>query len=204
MLVRLTLICCGASAASRRGFFPSDEPLEPKAVTAAARLARLVDPADRFLTAPPARRARQTAEALGLDAVETPALRDQHYGGWAGLAFEAVERVALEAAQGWLTDPDTSPPEGEPFSAVAARVSDLLDSLVAQPGHTVAITHATVVRAAILHVAACRLPPHRCRAAQPHRPAQRRPPLDVAVMRFDGAEAQARLSIPVPRDRLFY
>lgn len=151
MLVRLTLICCGASAASRRGFFPSDEPLEPKAVTAAARLAKLVDPADRVLTAP-ARRARQTAEALGLKGEETPALRDQHYGAWAGLAFEAVERIAPQAAHGWLTDPEAAPPEGEPFSAVAARVAELLDGLVAQQGHTVAVTHATAVRAAILHV----------------------------------------------------
>ena len=192
MLVRLTLICCGASAASRRGFFPSDEPLEPKAVTAAARLARLVDPADRFLTAP-ARRARQTAEALGLDAVETPALRDQHYGGWAGLAFEAVERVALEAAQGWLTDPDTSPPEGEPFSAVAARVSDLLDSLVAQPGHTVAITHATVDRAAILHVLQAPLAGFRHIDVEP---------LSLTDLRSDGRRWMLRscgLTAPKPR-----
>ncbi|MFE0013856.1 histidine phosphatase family protein [Mesorhizobium sp. NPDC059054] len=151
MLVRLTMICCGATAASRRGFFPADEPLEDKAFEGIAALAGSLDAADRIWTSP-AVRARQTAEALDLQAADTPALSDQDFGAWAGRTFDDVQRAQPEAARGWLVDPGAAPSNGESFHDVAARVAGLFDRLVGQPGHTIAVTHPAVVRAALLHV----------------------------------------------------
>ncbi len=151
MLVRLTMVCCGLTAGSRRGFFPADEPLEDAAYVGVTALAGCLSAVDRAWTSP-ALRARQTTEALGLEALASFALKDQDFGAWAGKAFEDVERAQPDATNAWLVDPDTAPPDGEAFSDVAVRVADLFDRLVAEPGHTVAVTHPAVVRAAILHV----------------------------------------------------
>lgn len=151
MLVRLTMICCGMTAAGRRGFFPSDEPLEDKALVGMPALAGILPAADRAWTSP-ALRARQTAEALSLQAADIVALRDQDLGAWAGRAFDDVQLAQPDAAHAWLVDPAVTPPNGENFNAVAARVAALVDALTAEPGHTIAITHPAVIRAAILHV----------------------------------------------------
>lgn len=151
MLVRLTMICCGATAASRRGFFPADEPLEDKTLVGISALSRILDAADRAWTSP-ALRARQTAEALSLQATDTPALKDQDFGAWAGRTFDDVQHIEPDAADAWLVDPEAAPSNGESFHDVAARVAGLFDRLIAEPGHTIAVTHSVVVRAALLHV----------------------------------------------------
>jgi broad specificity phosphatase PhoE len=67
MPTRLTLICDGATAATRVAAFPRDEPLEDRALSRAAVLGHGLRRADRALTSL-ALRARQTA-ALSLDAL---------------------------------------------------------------------------------------------------------------------------------------
>lgn len=151
MLVRLTMICCGATAASRRSFFPADEPLEDKALIDISALSSSLDAGDRAWTSP-ALRARQTAEALRLQATDTPSLKDQDFGAWAGRTFDDVQRTQPDAAHAWLVDPGAAPSNGESFHDVAARVAGLFNRLVAEPGHTIAVTHPAVVRAALLHV----------------------------------------------------
>jgi Histidine phosphatase superfamily (branch 1) len=74
MPTRLTLICDGATAATRVAAFPLDEPLEDRALSRAAVLGQALRRADRALTSP-ALRARQTAAALSLDAAVTPSAR---------------------------------------------------------------------------------------------------------------------------------
>jgi broad specificity phosphatase PhoE len=78
MLVRLTMICNGATAATRQGSFPSDEPLEPRSITLAKAMRATLRRADRVWTSP-ALRARQTAAALSLDASVEPHLADQDH-----------------------------------------------------------------------------------------------------------------------------
>ncbi|TSD99604.1 histidine phosphatase family protein [Mesorhizobium intechi] len=157
MLVRLTMICNGATAATRRGSFPLDEPLEPRSLTQAKAMRGTLRRADRAWTAP-ALRARQTAEALSLDASVEPLLADQDYGSWAGKGFEEQQPGDIAAL---LTDPNAAPHGGESLADVGRRASALMDSLIAEPGHTIALTHASVIRTAIVHVlgaplAACR------------------------------------------------
>ncbi len=150
MLVRLTMVCSGISAAVRRGAFPRDEPLDARSLDRAPALAGLLGRADSIWTSP-ARGARQTAGALGLQAVDVAALRDQDFGCWAGRALAQVEMDEPEALGAWLGDPDTAPPGGESFADLARRVASLMDGMLGAPGRTVAFTHAPVVRAAILH-----------------------------------------------------
>jgi broad specificity phosphatase PhoE len=151
MLVRLTMICNGATAATRQGAFPGDEPLEPRSLTLARAMRGALRRADRVWTAP-ALRARQTAEALALEASIEPLLADQDHGSWAGKSFEDVQADQPEGIAAWLTDPNAAPHGGESLAAVAHRASGLMDRLIAERGHTIALTHASVIRTAILHV----------------------------------------------------
>jgi len=149
MRVRLTMICSGVSPAVRRGAFPCGEAAEPAWLMARATALSVVLRRPDRVWCGPAASARQVAEALGLQASEMEALRDQDYGAWAGRSFAEMEATALE---GWMGDPQATPPGGESFEAVFRRVSDLMEGLVNEPGHIVAITHAPVIRAAVLHV----------------------------------------------------
>ena len=83
MTARLDLLAHGASAATRAARFPDDEALEASAVDALEAFRGRLRPYGRVLTAP-ARAARETAAALGLDADVETALRDCNYGRWRG------------------------------------------------------------------------------------------------------------------------
>lgn len=153
MPTRLTLICHGATAATRSGAFPAGEPLEERALARAAALRPMIRRADRAWTSP-ALRARQTAAALGLDAVDEPALRDGDHGRWAGRRLEEVQAEEPDAVIAWLADPDAAPHGGEALSALLGRTASWLDARAGDGSHGIAVTHAAVIRAAILHVLA--------------------------------------------------
>ena len=151
MLVRLTMIASGATLAARKGGFPLDEPLEPRALARAGKAGPELRRADRVWTSP-ALRARQTAEALGLDASIEPLLADQDFGQWAGRGLEDVQARDPDGVAVWLTDPNAAPHGGESLADLARRGAALMDRLLAERGHTMAVTHAGVIRAAIVHV----------------------------------------------------
>lgn len=150
MPTRLTLICHGATAATRSGAFPADEPLEARALARTAALQPMLRRADRAWTSP-ALRARQTAAALGLDAVAEPALRDGDHGRWAGRRLEEIQAAEPDGVIAWLADPDAAPHGGEPLSALLRRVAVWVDARAGDGRHGIAITHVAVIRAAILH-----------------------------------------------------
>lgn len=160
MLVRLTMIRSGATPATRKGAFALDEALEPRAHDLAAAVGAGLRRADRVLTSPMLR-TRQTAEAMSLQASVEPLLTDQDHGRWAGRSLEAVYADEPEGMAAWLSNPDAAPHGGESLADVSRRVSAFMDGLIAEHGHTIAVTHASVIRAAIVHVlgaplAACR------------------------------------------------
>lgn len=150
MIVRLTMICSGATEATRRGRFPVDEPLETRAA-AKAGVASLLGRFDRLWTSP-ALRARQTAEVLAADSVTKEELRDQNFGEWAGLDAAALQDAQPDLMTAWRSNPHITPPGGESFAEVHRRVAAFVDGMVAQRGHTAAVTHPAVIRAAIIHV----------------------------------------------------
>lgn len=153
MPIRLTLICHGATAATRSGAFPADEPLEERALARTAALQPMIRRADRAWTSP-ALRARQTAAALGLDAAAEPALRDVDAGRWAGRRLQEIQAEEPESVIAWLADPDAAPHDGETLSALLGRAGAWLDARAGDGGPGIAVTHAAVIRAAILHVLA--------------------------------------------------
>lgn len=151
MSARLTLISCGMTEAARKGAFPLDEPLEPRAMEAAQALGHRLHRPDRVWVSP-ALRARQTMAALSLEGEPVEALRDQDFGRWAGKRLVEVQQTEPDELVAWLADPEAAPHGGESLVDVAARVAPVLDELPAMRGHTVAVTHPAVIRAAVVNI----------------------------------------------------
>jgi broad specificity phosphatase PhoE len=149
-MMRLAMLCHAATAAVRAAAFPADEPLEPAAPLKLALLARNL-PAFEHCCVSPALRARQTAEGLGLEANEEPMLRDCDYGRWTGCSLNEIQAREPEAIAQWLADPASAPHGGESVLRLIARVGEWLDAHRDAAGKKLAITHASVIRAAIVH-----------------------------------------------------
>jgi broad specificity phosphatase PhoE len=98
----------------------------------------------------PERRARQTAEAFGLDAEISPMLRDCNFGCWAGKTLRNVEREDPLGLAAWIADPSVAPHGGESILDVMRRTVDWLDKHCPQRGRVAVISHSTVIRCAIL------------------------------------------------------
>jgi broad specificity phosphatase PhoE len=146
---RLKLLCHASTSAVRNSAFPADEPLDSQGLQKLAAVPHRLGHGHRYLTSP-ALRAVQTAEALGLDATIEAALRDSDYGKWTGLAFDEVQAQEPDAVAEWIGDPASAPHGGESLVALIARVSTWLEAQQAASGITVAVTHASVIRAAIV------------------------------------------------------
>jgi broad specificity phosphatase PhoE len=150
MTARLDLLAHGASAAMRGARFPDDEGLEASAVGALEALRGRLRPYAQVLTSP-ARAARETAAALGLHAEVETALSDCDYGRWRGLASKDVAEREPEGFAAWLGDPAAAPHGGESVAALMERVSEWLRQSLARESATLAVTHASVVRAAMVN-----------------------------------------------------
>lgn len=103
-------------------------------------------------------RCRQTAGALetaGLllpPPVVEPDLREQDFGRWQGKSWLELEAAKdPDLAEFWRDPAESTPPEGESFAVVCARVRRALYRLSEQhPGRDiVAVVHAGTVRAAL-------------------------------------------------------
>jgi broad specificity phosphatase PhoE len=149
MTARLDLMAQGATAATRAARFPEDEPLEASAVGAIEALRGGLRRYDRVLTAP-SRAAIATAAALGLDAIVEPALRDCDYGRSRGLASAEVAQRDPEGIANWLSDPDATPDGGESLTSLIERIGVFLGDSLTRAGATLVVTHASVVRAAVV------------------------------------------------------
>jgi broad specificity phosphatase PhoE len=151
MSIYLTLVSHGATAATRAAAFPQDEPLEDGALSRVAALGQLRRP-DRAWSSP-ALRARQTAAALALDAAVNGSLRECDYGRWAGRTFTDVQTDEPASVAAWLSDAEPAPHGGESLSDLFRRVWAWMDEFIREEArHTIAVTHAAVIRAAILPV----------------------------------------------------
>jgi broad specificity phosphatase PhoE len=149
MTARLDLIAHGASASTRAARFPADEALEASAASNLEALRGRLRPYGRVLTGP-ARAGRETAAALGLDADVETALRGGDYGRWRGLPLKDVAAREPEGFAAWLGDPAAAPHGGESLTALIERAGTWLAESLARDGATLAVTHASFVRAAIV------------------------------------------------------
>ncbi len=150
MTARLYLLAHGASAATTAARFPDDEALEISAAEALGLISSRLSPYAHVL-ASPARAARETAVALGLDAKVETALRDCDYGCWRGIALKELARREPDGFADWLGDPAAAPHGGESLADLIARTGAWLTQSLAYEGAILAVTHAAVVRAAIVN-----------------------------------------------------
>ena len=151
MHTRLWLVSHAATAAMRSGRFPADDPLDARGRDDAhAYRAQLDVPRDALVFSSPAPCARETAAALNLTADIAPALADMSYGRWHGQRVADIATDELPMLSAWSTDPHAAPPDGESFATVSTRVAQWLEQLADVPA-VVAVTHAVVIRAALLH-----------------------------------------------------
>ena len=150
MTARLDLLAHGASAATRGARFPDDDSLEASAVGTLEALRGRLRPYAQVLTSP-ARAARETAAALGFHADVEMALSDCDYGRWRGLASKDVAEREPDEFAAWLGDSAAAPHGGELVPALIERVSDWLTQALARESATLAVTHAAIVRAAIVN-----------------------------------------------------
>lgn len=147
---RLLLLSHGATIATRRASFPADEALDKEAETQVAAVGKQLLVAGSVLTSP-ALAARQTASALSRDVRVDPALRDLNYGLWSGRTLADVGSTDPSGLSAWL-NVAAAPPGGESFDEVVRRVSSWLEAALTGRGHVLAVTHAAVIRAAIIHI----------------------------------------------------
>jgi alpha-ribazole phosphatase len=112
----------------------------------AALKARL--PAQAFAACSPARRTRETAERLELDAVSDAAFREQDFGAWTGRRHDDLTAELGEAyREFWKSPAGNRPPGGESFVDQIARARNGLAGLPA--GDVVLVVHSGTIRAVL-------------------------------------------------------
>jgi broad specificity phosphatase PhoE len=146
---RLTLIRHAPSAATRRSAFPVDEPPDARGLDEARGLAARLGRFDAAWSGP-ALRARQTAEALGLDPTVAPELDECDFGTWRGRTLAELHAEDPAAVAAWMEDPGAAPHGGESLLALLERVGGWLSARAGDGERVVAVTHAGVIRAAVV------------------------------------------------------
>lgn len=152
MQTRVLMISHAATRAMRTGCFPSDDALESRDIEAARAFGaeRLAGHDGVRVLSSPSRCARETAIAMGFEPHDTPALADLSYGRWQGRSIKDVVDEDERAFHDWVKSPSLAPHGGESFRDLAERIADWLDGMAQET--VIAVTHATVVRAALVRV----------------------------------------------------
>ncbi|MFE1794591.1 histidine phosphatase family protein [Streptomyces sp. NPDC059517] len=159
MTHRITFVSPAMSSALRQARFDDGGSLDAGG-EAQARAAAGSLPSAARVVASPSVRCRETAAALGLDAVETAELAGLDAGRWRGRTLAEVAAAEPEAVARWLADPASAPHDGESVTDFCARVARWLESSAetdtdtgtATDGRTLAVVEPDVVRAAVAHV----------------------------------------------------
>ncbi|MFF4569666.1 histidine phosphatase family protein [Streptomyces sp. NPDC001410] len=152
MTIRLTFLCAPGGDATRDPLL-GDVPLSERSLRIAAAAGPALPPHGAAVRAPSIR-CSQITDALGLVAVSEPALRDLDLGRWCGRTVDDIAATEPDGFTSWLTDPDAAPHGGESVRRLCRRTADWLSTVAPDSGHTVAITEAAVIRAALIHALA--------------------------------------------------
>ena len=136
----------------------SDPELTPNGETQARKVAEhLARQNLAAIVVSPLRRAYVTAsivaERLGLPITTDERLVEMGYGDWEGLQQAEIKTRWPELLRRWKKAPDeVAPPGGESLSDLQRRVRSFLQDTAAGPGPILAVTHAGVIRAAVLEI----------------------------------------------------
>jgi len=149
-MIRLLLVASAPTAATRRAAFPTDEAIDERGAADASALRGTMRTPDIALTGP-ALRARQTATAIGLaNATTDAALADLDYGSWTGATPAEIDQRDPQGLARWMADPEAAPHGGESIAALFERTRALMARLTTDSGWVTAVTHAAVMRAAVV------------------------------------------------------
>ncbi|WP_088182932.1 histidine phosphatase family protein [Sphingobium sp. Z007] len=147
----LFLLCVASTPSSRIGGFPArDESLDARGARDAASYRLPSKLADSVFRSP-SYAAVQTAEAMGVSAIEDAALADRDAGRWAGRSIEDILENEPTALSDWLADPLCAAADGDAMAAVQQRVGAWIDRMATQALPVCAITHPMTMRAALVH-----------------------------------------------------
>jgi probable phosphoglycerate mutase len=145
----LVLVRHGRTAANAQGLLQGrlDYPLDDVGHVQAIEVAKALGRPDRVVSSP-LRRARQTAEAIGLEVEVDERWTELDYGELDG---EPVAVVGLEAWRQWRADPGFAPPGGESLVDMAARVADACEELRDEASELdiVIVSHVSPIKAAM-------------------------------------------------------
>jgi broad specificity phosphatase PhoE len=140
----LLLVAHGLNESLRRTVFGGTADLDPSALRAASLLVA----SGNLVLSGPAPPCVQTASVFGTPVIE-PDLADCDYGSWTG---RELGEISSEDLHRWRTDPDSTPHGGESRTELVRRVGTWLGTMADPDRRTVlAVTHAAVVRAAVMH-----------------------------------------------------
>jgi broad specificity phosphatase PhoE len=151
MTARLILIAHAETQATRAAAFSADEPLTAKGRAAAERLASALPPFVRAWRSP-ANAALETATAFACDATADPMLADLDCGVWRGRPIADIATADPEGLKAWLADPAYAGHGGQAIATLVERTAGWLETRRAERGVALAISHAAVVRCAVLAV----------------------------------------------------
>lgn len=133
----------------------ADVPLSPTGWEQSRRVARAFASAhgapDRVFTSDLSRCA-DLAALFGGPVAATPALREQHMGGWEGQTWESITRRDPAGVTAYWNDyVHARPPGGETWGEAAARVGRWWQSESPLQGRIVLVTHIGPIRALLCH-----------------------------------------------------
>ncbi len=148
MTMRLHLLCAASTPSIRSASFPANDPLDAPGRKAAGAFAGALPAFDKTWSSPDAS-ALQTAEILGFHPETNQLLRDCDFGRWAGQSLAGVQTAEPDTFAAWLQDPTAAPHGGESFADAIDRVQAWMAGLLSTSGSALAITHPTIIRAAI-------------------------------------------------------
>ncbi|MFG2602350.1 histidine phosphatase family protein [Streptomyces sp. NPDC048514] len=151
MTSRVTLVSPATSPSLRQARFYDGDSLDDAGAARARSAAGSLRAASRVLSSA-SPRCRDTAGALGLDAVEAAELAPLDMGRWRGRTLEEVAAAEPESVGRWLADPGWAAHGGESVREVCDRVGNWLETARDTEGRTVAVVEPEVVRAAVVHV----------------------------------------------------
>ncbi|MCW3813574.1 histidine phosphatase family protein [Micromonospora sp. DR5-3] len=106
---------------------------------------------EHWCVSSPAEAAVQTAMAWGLRPTIEAAIADCDYGDWTGHTLDEVAATNPDGVQRWLIDPDAAPHGGETLTTLIDRVGHWLHAQTTRCERITAITHAAVIRAALVN-----------------------------------------------------
>ncbi|HEV7694247.1 MAG TPA: histidine phosphatase family protein [Hyphomonadaceae bacterium] len=157
MATKLIFICHATTRDLRAATFGGDAALDDVGRKQAERAAAIIGRVDQCWSSP-ALRCTETAAILGLTPTIDPRLRECDFGRWNGLRLQQVMLKEPRKLMGWIKNPSSAPHGGETIQQVVDRVSSWMKDRIRDKGVTVAIAHASVIRAAVVHVIEAQLP----------------------------------------------